>query len=331
MNTIEKAIKKQQELAAQQHDNHHDMDESLIQRQEATSQYQSSNDHHSSRAAIDNEQRIQSEAILQDVPPQNSQQVEAAHSQEKKPLKNKSKRIILDINALNNMGYLVPNSTNTILNEEYRQIKRHLIKNIKGKNSQPIEKANIIQVSSAIHAEGKTFTAINLVLSLAMEMDFSILLVDADIIHSSCTKTLLNSTEPGLTDYLSGDIKDLSEVMLKTNIPKLTILPAGTRNLLSTELLSSDYMDKMIYEFSHRYSNRIVIFDSPPLLFANDARILAQKVGQMVFVVEQNKTEQSEVRNALALLDSDMVIGVVMNKSRSSLRGGFSGYYGTKE
>jgi len=242
-----------------------------------------------------------------------------------------SKSVSLDLKQLDSLGYLVPDHNNSILNEEYRQIKRPLMNNIKGKSAHAIKNANVIQVTSSLQSEGKSFTALNLALSFAIEMDLNVLLVDADTIKSSLTRILLNTDQLGLNDYLSGDVEELSEVLVSTNIPTLSLLPAGTRHRFSTELFNSDNMEKLIIEFAERYDNRIVIFDSPPLLQTNDARILSQKIGQLVFVVEENKTEQSTVKNALALLDPEMVIGVVMNKSRSVTSAGYYGYYGSSK
>ncbi|MBF0266075.1 MAG: polysaccharide biosynthesis tyrosine autokinase [Gammaproteobacteria bacterium] len=246
-------------------------------------------------------------------------------------IKKQSKIIEINMDYLEKLGFLVPNNRHTIINDEFRQIKRPLIRNIQGRTAHPIERANVLQVTSSLQGEGKTFTAINLALSFAMEMDFNVLLVDADTIKSSITRTLINSTEKGLTDYLTGDVEDLSDLMLKTNIPKLSILPAGQAHLLSAELLNSQYMENLIVEFSQRYENRIVIFDSPPLLQTNDSRILSQKVGQLVFVVEQHKTEQSIVKSAVSLIDPDLVVGVVMNKTRNSGHTGYYGYYAPNE
>ena len=252
---------------------------------------------------------------------------------EQKITKNVSSLIDLDLEKMDHLGFLTPDSSNTILQEEYRQIKRPLLRNIRGKSAHPIKNANIIQVTSSLQSEGKTFTAINLALTFAKELDFNVLLVDADTIKSSMTRSLVNNkkiteTTLGLTDYLSGEVKDLSKLMLRTNIPKLNLLPAGSRNLLSTELLNSKYMEKLITEFSQRYKNRIVVIDSPPILQTNDARILAQKVGQIIFVVQQNKTGQSVVKDALSLLEPESVIALIMNKSRTGRKNEYYGYYG---
>ena len=238
-----------------------------------------------------------------------------------------SKKIEIDLEQLNDMGFITSLGTDTLLNEEFREIKRPLLRNIKGKSAHEIERANLIQVTSSLQGEGKTFTSVILAMSIAMELDYRVLLVDADVIKSSISKVLGIEFEAGLTEYLQGSVHDLSEVMLNTSIPKLSILPAGKRHKLSTELLNSDFMDNLINELSVRYKDRIVIIDSPPLLETNESRVIANKVGQIVFVVEHNKTTQSSIKNALSLLDPGMVIGLVINKNRSGSKNNYY-YYG---
>jgi protein-tyrosine kinase len=270
---------------------------------------------------IETKQQIDNESIIS---------IQERDVEEQSPVElKKSKLVEIDLEQLERMGFLSPKASNTLLNQEYRQIKRPLLNNIRGKSAHPIEHANIIQVTSSIQGEGKTFTSINLAIALAMEMDFSVLLVDADVIKASVTRILLNQNEQGLTDYLSGNVTDLSKVLLSTNIEKLKILPAGTQNQLSSELLNSKHMDDLLFEFSKRYENRIVIIDSPPILQTNESRILAHKVGQIVFVVEQNKTERNTVKSAIELIRDDAVVGLVMNKSRTSKSGSYYGYYGS--
>lgn len=239
-----------------------------------------------------------------------------------------SKKIELDLERLKNMGFITSLQSKTLLNEELREIKRPLLRSIK-KKKDSLAKANLIQVTSSVPGEGKTFTSINLAMSIAMEFDYTVLLVDADVIKSSVSAALGINEKYGLTDYLNRDIKKLSDVMLNTSIPKLSILPAGTRRSSSTELLNSDFMEDLINELADRYDDRVVIIDSPPLLATNESRVLAHKVGQIVFVVEQNKTTQATVKSALQLLEPDMNIGVILNKN-SATHGKYGqyGYYG---
>ena len=247
-------------------------------------------------------------------------------SAEAKQTNHVSQKVDVDLERLKDMGFITSLETRNLLSEEFREIKRPLLQNIKGKGAHTIERANLILVTSSVQGEGKTFTAINLAMAFAMELDYRVLLVDADVIKSSVSKTLGIQADHGLTDYLQGQVTDLSEVLLKTNIPKLSVLPAGSVHELSAELLNSEFMDNLINELSNRYKDRVVIIDSPPLLETNESRIIAHKVGQIVFVVEHNKTTQTSIKSALSLLDPEMVIGLVLNKNRSGAKSSY--YYG---
>jgi receptor protein-tyrosine kinase len=152
--------------------------------------------------------------------------------------------------------------------------------------------------------------------------------VDADILRPSLNDVFGIDEKKGLSENLSGEVDSLSEVLLTTNIPKLTLLPAGKQHHLSSELFSSAQMDDLFSELSDRYHDRIIIIDSPPVLHTNEANILAKKVGQIVFVIEQNRTTQVQVKEALSQFDDNSVIGIVMNKSRTADSSDAYGYYG---
>lgn len=238
-----------------------------------------------------------------------------------------STQVEIDLEHLSNQGIIIPSEERTILNEEYRRIKQPLINNVKGKSAQTIEKANLIQVTSSIPGEGKTFTAINLAMAISLEFDHTVLLVDADLLKPSMNEVFGLDEKKGLSEYLSGEIDSLSDVLLTTNIPKLTLLPAGKQHHLTSELFSSGLMDNLFCELSERYNDRIVIIDSPPVLSTNEANILAKKAGQIVFVIEQNRTTQIQVKEALSQFDANSIIGIVMNKSRNVDSGSVYGYY----
>jgi receptor protein-tyrosine kinase len=237
--------------------------------------------------------------------------------------------VCIDINLehLHDQGILIPSNERSNLNEEYRRIKQPLINNIKGKSAQVIERANLLQITSSLPGEGKTFTAVNLAIAISQELDYNVLLVDADLLRSSINQVLGIEAKRGLSEYLSADIEHLADVLLTTNIPKLTLLPAGKQHHLTSELFSSSLMDNLFEELSERYSDRIIIIDSPPVLSTNEANILSRKVGQIVFVIEQNKTTQANVKEALSQFDKSSIIGIVMNKSRTNNSGGYYGYY----
>ncbi|NOY61571.1 MAG: polysaccharide biosynthesis tyrosine autokinase [Gammaproteobacteria bacterium] len=213
--------------------------------------------------------------------------------------------------------------------EEYRRIKRPLLNNVAAVGATVVDNASLIMVTSSVPDEGKTFTAVNLAMSIAMERDKAVLLVDADVAKPSISALLGIESEVGLVDYLTGEVPSLSDLILSTDVPNLRILPAGRTHPHATELLSSASMRDMMREFSSRYEDRIVIFDSPPLLAANEAAVLAELMGQIVLVVEAEKSRQAGVLEALALLNPDQIIGLVLNKCRQpSKEDYYSGYYG---
>ena len=214
----------------------------------------------------------------------------------------RSREIELDLEALRRMGFLVPGVERSQMEEEFRIVKRPLVKNANGESAAPIERANLIMVTSALPGEGKTFTAINLAMSLAMELDHTVLLVDADVVRPSVLNRLGLPPAKGLLDVLTNRSADLSEVLLKTNVPKLTLLPAGTSMHGTTELLASAAMEDLLTELATNYQDRIVIFDAPPLLPSTESRVLATHMGQVVVVVEANRTSRANVAQACTAL-----------------------------
>jgi len=235
----------------------------------------------------------------------------------------------LDSNFLNKHGYLTPDLQNNQLAEEYRSIKRPLLMHIDGKGADRPEFANIIMVVSALSGEGKTYTTMNLAISIAMEKNRTVLLIDSDVIKPALSESLGLSGQRGLTDILIDESLSITDVMYKTNIPKLSLIPAGTLHSHSTELLSSHEMRKLCVELSSRYPDRIILFDAPPLLLTSHARILAHLAGQIVFVAEAGRTLQHEITEAISQISQDKIIGMVLNKSRRLSSGDYSyGSYG---
>jgi exopolysaccharide/PEP-CTERM locus tyrosine autokinase len=223
----------------------------------------------------------------------------------------------VDISRLEQAGFVTLHTARTQINEEYREIKRKLLANAFGALSQTITNSNIIMVTSARPSEGKTFTAVNLAMSIAAEQDKRVLLVDADVLKPNVLKTLGLNERSGLIEYLLGEVTELGEVMYHTNIEKLTIIPAGRSHHLSTELLASKVMQDTINEFSNRYPDRVVI---------NESAILANFAGQAVVVVEENRSKLSDLQRSVERLNPEMAIGFVVNKSLNSSES--VGYYG---
>lgn len=230
----------------------------------------------------------------------------------------------LDSNFLNQHGYLTTDAHNTQLAEEYRAIKRPLLMHITGKGADQPEAANIIMVVSALPGEGKTYTSINLAISMAMEKNTTVLLIDSDVIKPALSESLGLSREKGLIDLLMDESMTVSDIIYKTNIPKLSLIPAGSKHSHSTELLASHRMENVCRELSERYPDRIVLFDVPPLLVTSHARVLSHLAGQIVFVTEAGKTLKHEITEAVSQLDEDKIVGMVLNKSRRMFGGDYS-------
>ena len=235
----------------------------------------------------------------------------------------------LDIERLEENGHISINGVRKQINEEYREIKRKLINNAFGKLSSTLKNSNIIMVTSGRPSEGKTFTACNLAMSIAAEQDKTVLLVDADVLKPNVLNTLGLERREGLMEYLTGEVDDISDVLYPTNLEKLKIIPAGRSHHLTTELLASEKMAETVNEFANRYPDRIVIFDTPPLIGITETAILANLAGQAVVVVEEGKSKLNDVRHAVERLNPEMAIGFVVNKSvnHDSEGTGYYGYY----
>jgi len=239
----------------------------------------------------------------------------------------RSRSVELDLRKLEKAGMLVPGAVRSQLEEEFRIVKRPLLKNAAGESAAPIDRANLIMVTSALPGEGKTFSAINLAMSIAMELDHTVLLVDADVVRPSVLNQLGLPPARGLLDVLTSPGTDLADVLLKTNIPKLTVLPAGTTNHRTTELLASAAMEDLLNELATLYKDRIVIFDAPPLLPSTESRVLATHMGQVVVVVEADSTPRSTVLQAFATLEACPVVMAMLNKCRGKVANSAYGYY----
>jgi protein-tyrosine kinase len=237
-------------------------------------------------------------------------------------------KIEIDLEMLAQKGFVSTDARRQVINEEYRVIKRKLLDNAFGPLSRTLKNSNIIMVTSSRQGEGKTFTAINLALSIALEQDKTVLLVDADVLRPNVMKTLELKNEQGLMEYLLGEKEDISEVMCRTNLDKLRIITAGKTHHLSAELLASERMFAAMEEFANRYPDRIVIVDTPPLLGINETAILANLAGQALVVTEEFKTKLVDVENAVKHLRPEMAIGFIVNKTEQvNLEGGGYGYY----
>jgi exopolysaccharide/PEP-CTERM locus tyrosine autokinase len=236
--------------------------------------------------------------------------------------------IELNLPQMRARGFITPDAAKSQMADEFRVIKRPIIRNALGQGTDKIKHGNLVMVTSALPREGKTFTSVNLAMSVAMEYDSTVLLVDGDVAHPSFPSLLGCPPGPGLLDLLAKDDVDVGDALVRTNVEKLTLLPSGSRHRRSTELLASEQMASLLRELASRYSDRIVIFDSPPLLPTTEARVLATHMGQIVMVVAADTTSQHAVAQALATIESCEIVMMMLNKASRTGVGTYYGYYG---
>ena len=235
-------------------------------------------------------------------------------------------RVEIDLARLKELGFVTPDAPQSQIADEFRVLKRPILQNAYARSAARIRNGNLVLVTSSLAGEGKTFTAVNLAMSMAMEYDNTVLLVDGDVAHPSLPELLGTPPSPGLLDLLTRDDLDIGDALLQTNIDKLTVLPAGSRHRRATELLASEKMAILLRELASRYPDRIIIFDSPPLLATTEARVMSTHMGQIVFVVAADATAQHTVRQALATIESCDVVMMMLNKAARTDVGAYYRY-----
>jgi exopolysaccharide/PEP-CTERM locus tyrosine autokinase len=239
------------------------------------------------------------------------------------------RHIALDLPKLRSMGFVTPDSGAAKIADEFRVIKRPIIRNALGLDGTRIKHANLVMVTSALPREGKTFTSVNLALSIAMEFNSTVLLVDGDVAHPTLPSLLGAPGSPGLLDLLTSNVS-VADALVKTNVDRLSLLPSGSRHARATELLASAQMGALLAELSERYRDRIIVFDSPPLLATTEARVMAMHMGQIVMVVAADQTTQHTVSQALATIESCEVVMMLLNKCSQTEVGSYYGYYANR-
>jgi len=216
------------------------------------------------------------------------------------------------------------------LRDEMRRIKWPVLNNAFGEQSQDVPRGNVVMVSSATSGEGKTFTTINLALSIAAEKDYDVLLVDADIAKPHASESFGIMDHAGVIDYLLGDVDDVTDIIVGTDIPGLRLLSAGKPHEHSSELIASARMQSLVDELTTRFPSTVILFDTSPVLLTNESQVLSRIVGQILLVVAANRTSQVAAREAANILGSDRVLNVIFNRVNSVFRQKYryGGYYG---
>ena len=237
-----------------------------------------------------------------------------------------SRSVVLDTARLALAGTVDWTADRTPVMEELRLIKRRLLRRAFNEANGPDSISHLVMITSAKPREGKTFTSTNIAISISLEEDYNVLLVDADVRRQALRQNLGLEANQGFVDLLLNPGLDMADVLLKTNIPRLSILPAGMMSDRAPELLASSRMRDLIDDMAQRYRDRIIIFDTAPCLVSSDAATLAAHVGQVVFVVEAEQTQQHEIVAALNLISACPDIALVLNKAQPLATTSYGGY-----
>jgi len=232
----------------------------------------------------------------------------------------------INFKRLEAAGVASPTSQRGSRIEELRQIKRQLLKTVfvEGR-TRANHNSNVIMVSSSVPGEGKTFITLNLALSFSMERNLHVLLVDADN-HRRTLSGLVGAPEAavGLIDLMTDRTLTMRDIILRTNLANLAFIPSGQPHPQGAELLASREMAAVMHELAQRYPDRVILIDTPPLLASSEGAVLSANVGQIVLVVEKNRTTKGNIRRSIELVDSCDTISLILNKDTGTQT--FSGY-----
>ena len=237
----------------------------------------------------------------------------------------------LDYGYMRSMGLITPDSERSKTKEQFRTIKRPLLVNA-FQRPDGAENPHVIMVTSAVPNEGKTFTATNLAMSIAAEQEIKVLLIDGDVIRQDLSKHFGIDNRPGYLDILRGEAIGVSDVLVRTSIPSLALLPAGDNSENATELFAGTRMQDLMQDLASRYSDRVIIVDTPPVLASSETQTLAMHAGQVVLVIEAENTSRQRVEEALSLLPQKERTYCILNKANESHQmdryGSYRSYYG---
>jgi len=241
----------------------------------------------------------------------------------------KQKKEEIDLAALREAGYITPDMPPNLMAEEFRIVKRTILLNAFSKGTQKSKNSNIVLVTSSNPGEGKSFCTINLALSIATEQDTTVLLVDADFSKPEVLNRLGVAGGRGLMDVVADSELEIGDCLIRTNVPNLVLLPAGRQHNLTTELLASERMETIVEEIASRYPDRLVLFDSPPVLASSAASVMALYMGQVVFVIQAEETTEPQIKESLNMISACSDISLLLNQTRfSGSNKKFATYYG---
>ena len=225
--------------------------------------------------------------------------------------------IQLDFDYLKGRGFLVPDDKTSKIHQEFRLVKRRLLDNAFGRLRPVVGNGRLIMVTSSLPSEGKTFSAINLAISIAIGGEHPVLLIDADIARPSVSNTLQLDIpdEVGLTDYLEDPTIPISELLHETSVPGLSLMTAGHLNHRPVDLLASNNMAQLVERLKTMLPHHVIVFDTPPLLPVTETRSLSALVGQVMLVVAAGETPRSALNESLLQLENCEAVGLLFNKA----------------
>lgn len=237
------------------------------------------------------------------------------------------KKVALDLAALRAAGGLPPVESERRMSGEFGRIKRPLVERATSESGGTGGLARTVLITSAVPGEGKTFIALNLALSLSRERDYHVLLIDTDVARPHLSQMLNIRSEQGFLDSLRNPAIDVEHLIQDTDFPGLTILAVGTQSDRDSELLASRQMTELMARLVAADERRLIILDSPPLLYTNEARELTNAVGQVVLVVRAGVTPHQVVFEAISLLGEGRPASLLLNQvPPSSAHGRYYGY-----
>ncbi len=248
----------------------------------------------------------------------------------RRPIGNPEKSVHIDFEKLRHAGLLPPEHQQREISHQYRILKRPILKHAFGDEAQSAQARSALprslMVTSALPGDGKTFTAINLALSLALEKDHSVILIDGDAPKPQLSQALGIGGEAGLLDLLTNSSQSVESVVMPTDVRGLHLLPIGRRSETATELLASARMRQVLDEIEQLDGAAIVLLDSPPILLTSEAQVLASLFGQVVMVVRAGGTPQHAVEDAIGIIGDGPRVGLVLNQALHDSAGGYYGY-----
>lgn len=237
----------------------------------------------------------------------------------------------LNYQYLRRSGMLTPDNLRSSLGFEFRAIKRKLLTTVRAVQEQEAA-SNLVMVTSASPAEGKTFTSANLAIALAAERDLRVLLIDGDVVRPRLGLMFTPNCEMGLTEYLNGKCDDSSQITHPcTELPNLSVIFSGKPGDHTPELLGSRRMGDLCKVLSKQFRNGIVIIDTPPVLASSETVNIAGFMSQILMVVASRQTRKAHLEAALENVAICPNISLLLNKAPawSKVEGDTYYYYGS--